>query len=48
MAAVVSTPFLSVTVSILVPVWPSQSALLATVAVALWSVGLMLTCRWSR
>jgi tellurite resistance protein TehA-like permease len=39
---VVSTQSLSVVASTLVPVWPSQSGLLAPVAVGLWSVGLVL------
>jgi tellurite resistance protein TehA-like permease len=39
---VVSTQSLSVAASTLVPVWPSQSGLLAPVAVGLWSVGLVL------
>ena len=39
---VVSTQSLSVAASTLVPVWPSQSALLAPVAVGLWSIGLVL------
>jgi len=39
---VVATQSLSVDASTLVPVWPSQSRLLATAAVALWSVGLVL------
>jgi tellurite resistance protein TehA-like permease len=39
---VVATQSLSTDASILVPLWPSQSGLLATAAVALWSVGLML------
>jgi tellurite resistance protein TehA-like permease len=39
---VVSTQSLSVVASTLVPVWPSQSGLLAPVAVGLWSVGLLL------
>jgi tellurite resistance protein TehA-like permease len=39
---VVSTQSLSVTASTLVPTWPSQSGLLAPVAVGLWSVGLLL------
>jgi len=39
---VVGTQSLSTDASALVPVWPSQSALLATASVALWSVGLML------
>ena len=51
---VVSTQSLSVVASTLVPVWPSQSGLLAPVAVGLWSVGLLLylmlvsliTLRW--
>ena len=38
----VATQSLSTDASALVPVWPSQSRLLATAAVALWSVGLML------
>jgi tellurite resistance protein TehA-like permease len=39
---VVGTQSLSVAASALVPVWPSQSGLLAPVAVGLWSIGLML------
>src|SRR5215469_15110102 len=39
---VVGTQSLSIAASTLVPVWPSQSTLLATAAVALWSVGLVL------
>jgi tellurite resistance protein TehA-like permease len=39
---VVSTQSLSVVASTLVPVWPSQSGLLAPVAAGLWSVGLVL------
>jgi tellurite resistance protein TehA-like permease len=39
---VVATESLSLVASTLVPVWPSQSGLLAPVAVGLWSVGLML------
>jgi tellurite resistance protein TehA-like permease len=39
---VVATQSLSVSAATLVPVWPSQSALLAPVAVCLWSVGLLL------
>jgi tellurite resistance protein TehA-like permease len=39
---VVSTQSLSVVASTLVPTWPSQSGLLAPVAVGLWSVGLLL------
>jgi len=39
---VVSTQSLSLAASTLVPVWPSQSGLLAPVAVGLWSVGLVL------
>jgi tellurite resistance protein TehA-like permease len=39
---VVSTQSLSVVAATLVPTWPSQSGLLAPVAVALWSVGLLL------
>ena len=39
---VVSTQSLSVAASTLVPVWPSQSGLLAPAAVGLWSVGLLL------
>lgn len=38
----VSTQSLAVAASTLVPVWPSQSALLAPVAVGLWSIGLVL------
>ena len=39
---VVSTQSLSVTASALVPVWPSQAALLAPAAVGLWGIGLVL------
>jgi len=39
---VVATQSLSVVASTLVPVWPSQSGLLAPFAVGLWSVGLVL------
>jgi tellurite resistance protein TehA-like permease len=39
---VVATQSLSVVASTLVPVWPSESALLAPFAVGLWSVGLVL------
>jgi tellurite resistance protein TehA-like permease len=39
---VVATQSLSTDSSALVPVWPSQSTLLATASVALWSIGLML------
>ncbi|WP_300610255.1 tellurite resistance/C4-dicarboxylate transporter family protein [Trebonia sp.] len=39
---IVATQSLGLTAAILVPAWPSQSALLAPVAVGLWSVGLML------
>lgn len=39
---VVATESLSLVASILAPVWPSQSGLLAPVAVGLWSVGLVL------
>jgi tellurite resistance protein TehA-like permease len=39
---VVSTQSLSVVALTLVPTWPSQSGLLAPVAVGLWSVGLLL------
>jgi tellurite resistance protein TehA-like permease len=39
---VVGTQSLSVAASVLVPVWPSQSGLLAPFAVGLWSVGLVL------
>jgi tellurite resistance protein TehA-like permease len=39
---VVSTQSLSVVAATLVPTWPSQSGLLAPVAVGLWSVGLLL------
>jgi tellurite resistance protein TehA-like permease len=39
---VVATQSLSVSAATLVPVWPSQSALLAPVAAGLWSVGLLL------
>ena len=39
---VVGTQSLSVAASALIPVWPSQSGLLAPAAVGLWSVGLVL------
>jgi tellurite resistance protein TehA-like permease len=39
---IVATQSLSVAAATLLPVWPSQSALLAPVAVGLWSVGLLL------
>jgi tellurite resistance protein TehA-like permease len=39
---IVATQSLSVTAAILVPAWPSQSALLAPVAAGLWCVGLLL------
>src|SRR5262249_43617774 len=39
---VVATQSLSIDAATLFPVWPSQSRLLATAAVALWSVGLVL------
>jgi tellurite resistance protein TehA-like permease len=39
---VVSTQSLSLAASTLIPAWPSQSGLLAPVAVGLWSVGLVL------
>jgi tellurite resistance protein TehA-like permease len=39
---VVGTQSLSADASILVPVWPGQGRLLATAAVGLWSVGMML------
>lgn len=39
---VVGTQSLSVAASALVPVWPSQSALLVPAAIGLWSVGLVL------
>jgi tellurite resistance protein TehA-like permease len=39
---IVATQSLSLVASTLLPVWPSQSALLAPVAVCLWSVGLVL------
>jgi len=39
---VVATQSLSIDASTLFPVWPSQSRLLATAAVALWGIGLML------
>jgi tellurite resistance protein TehA-like permease len=38
----VATQSLSLVASTLVPAWPSQSALLAPVAVGLWSIGLVL------
>jgi tellurite resistance protein TehA-like permease len=39
---IVATQSLSVTAAILVPAWPSQTALLAPVAAGLWCVGLLL------
>jgi tellurite resistance protein TehA-like permease len=39
---IVGTQSVSISAAILVPAWPSQSSLLAPVAVALWCVGLML------
>jgi tellurite resistance protein TehA-like permease len=39
---IVATQSLSVAAATLVPAWPSQSGLLAPVAVGLWSVGLLL------
>jgi tellurite resistance protein TehA-like permease len=39
---VVATMSLSVVASTLIPAWPSQSGLLAPVAVGLWSIGLVL------
>jgi tellurite resistance protein TehA-like permease len=39
---VVSTQSLAVAAAVLVPAWPSQSGLLASVATALWSIGLVL------
>jgi tellurite resistance protein TehA-like permease len=39
---VVATQSLSVTAAILLPAWPSQSTLLATAAVSLWSIGLVI------
>jgi len=39
---VVGTQSLSVAASVLVPVWPSQAGLLASAAIGLWSVGLVL------
>jgi tellurite resistance protein TehA-like permease len=39
---VVATQSLSVVASTLIPAWPSQSGLLAPVAVGLWSIGLVL------
>src|SRR5262249_37672593 len=39
---VVATQSLSIDAATLLPAWPSQSGLLATTAVALWSVGLLL------
>jgi tellurite resistance protein TehA-like permease len=39
---VVATQSLSIDASTLFPVWPSQSRLLATAAVALWGIGLVL------
>ena len=39
---IVATQSLSLAAAILVPVWPSQSSLLAPVSVGMWSVGLLL------
>ena len=39
---IVATQSLSLVAAVLVPAWPSQSALLAPVSVGLWSVGLLL------
>jgi tellurite resistance protein TehA-like permease/quercetin dioxygenase-like cupin family protein len=39
---VVATQSLSIAASALVPVWPSQSVLVATAAAGLWSIGLVL------
>jgi tellurite resistance protein TehA-like permease len=39
---VVGTQSLSIDAATLLPVWPSQSELLSTAAVALWSIGLLL------
>jgi len=39
---VVSTQSLAISAAVLVPAWPSQSALLAPFATALWSIGLVL------
>jgi len=39
---IVATQSLSLVAAILVPVWPSQSSLLAPVSVGMWSVGLLL------
>jgi tellurite resistance protein TehA-like permease len=39
---IVATQSLSIAAAVLVPAWPSQSALLAPVAAALWCVGLLL------
>ncbi len=39
---IVATQSLSLVAAILVPVWPSQSSLLASVSVGMWSVGLLL------
>jgi len=39
---VVSTQSLAISASVMIPVWPSQSALLAPVATGLWSIGLVL------
>jgi len=36
---VVSTQSLAISASVMIPVWPSQSALLAPVATGLWSIG---------
>jgi tellurite resistance protein TehA-like permease len=40
---VVATESLSLAASTVIPVWPSQSGLLAPVAVGLWSIGLVLS-----
>jgi tellurite resistance protein TehA-like permease len=39
---IVGTQSLSISAAVLVPAWPSQAALLAPVAVALWCIGLLL------
>ena len=39
---IVATQSLSITAAVLVPAWPSQTALLAPVAAGLWCVGLLL------
>jgi tellurite resistance protein TehA-like permease len=39
---VVATQSLSIDASTLLPAWPSQSGLLATAAIALWSIGIVL------